>query len=117
MIKYKVDVLGGYLHSKDDWQSVAGGPFGHFTGNDYYGAVDYYILQGLAVSARYDLLHHEVTNGVGLQSIHDWAIGVSKTLTPSGNVIGRAAYSYLSGRDPLSATKKHRPSVPGRCCI
>jgi len=105
MIKYKVDVLGGYLHSNDDWQSVAGGPFGHFTGNDSYGAVDYYILQGLAVSGRYDLLHHKVTNGVGLQSIHDWGIGVSKTLTPSGNVIARAAYSYLSGRDPVSATK------------
>ena len=105
MIKYKVDVLGGYLHSNDDWQSVPGVPIGHFTGNDSYGAVDYYILQGLAVSARYDLLHQKVTNGVGLQSIHDWAIGVNKTLTPSGNVIARLAYSYLSGRDPVSGIK------------
>ena len=103
--KYKVDVLGGYLHSNDAWQSFQGGPLGHFTGNNYYGAVDYYICQGLAVSARYDLLRQKVTDGVGLQSIHDWTMGVNKTLTPSGNVIARAAYSALSGRDPVSAVK------------
>ena len=105
VIKYKVDVLGGYLHSNDNWSSVSGAPLGRFTGNDYYGAVDYYICQGLAVSGRYDLLHQKVTDGVGLQSVHDWTVGVSKTLTPSGNVTSRAAYSALSGRDPLSAVK------------
>jgi len=105
MIKYKVDVLGGYLHSNDGWASVPGGPLGRFTGNDFYGAVDYYICQGLAVSARYDPLRRKVTDGVGSQSVHDWTIGVNKTFTPSGNVIGRVAYSALSGRDPLSAVK------------
>jgi hypothetical protein len=105
MIKYKVDLLGGYLHSNDSWQSVAGGTLGRFTANDYYGAVDYYISQGLAVSGRYDVLHQRVTDGVGSQSVHDWTVGVSKTLTPSGNIISRAAYSALSGRDPLSAVK------------
>jgi hypothetical protein len=105
MIKHRVDVLGGYLHSNDDWQTVPGGPLGRFTGNDSFGAVDYYIVQGLAVSARYDLLHQQVTDGVGLQSLHDWTIGVNKTLTPSGNIVARAAYSYLSGRDPVGGVK------------
>ncbi|MDQ2947549.1 MAG: hypothetical protein M3Y27_16715 [Acidobacteriota bacterium] len=105
MLKYQVDILGGYMHSNDDWQSVEGGLLGHFTGNDWYGAVDYYIRQGLAVSGRYDLIRQEVTGGPGKQSIHDWTIGVNKTLTPSGNVIARAAYSALSGRDPVSAIK------------
>jgi hypothetical protein len=105
MIKYKVDILGGYLHSNDGWASVTGRPLGRFTGNDYYGAVDYYICQGLAVSGRYDLLHQKVNDGGGFQSIHDWTVGINKTLTPSGNVIGRAAYSALSGRDPVSAIK------------
>lgn len=105
MFKYKVDFLGGYMHSSDDWQPVEGGPLGHYTANNFYGAVDYYILQGFAVSARYDILHQQVTDVAGLQSIHDWTVGVNKTLTPSGNVIGRAAYSALSGRDPLSAIK------------
>ena len=105
MIKYKVDVLGGYLHTNDGWLSVQGGPPGRFTANDAYGAVDYYICQGFAVSARYDFLRQKITNGVGLQSIHDWTVGINKTLTASGNVISRAAYSNLSGRDPVSAVK------------
>ncbi len=102
----KIDFLGGYLHSNDDWVAPDGSS-AKFIGNDSYGAVDYYIRQGLAVSGRYDLLHQKITGtgGVGLQSTHDWTIGVNKTLTPSGNVIGRIAYSYLSGRDPVAAVK------------
>ena len=104
----KVDFLGGYLHSSDEWQASQGGPLTRFVGNDYYGAVDYYILQGLAVSARFDRLNQKITglSGVGSQNVHDWTVGVNKTLTPSGNVIARAAYRNLSGRDPVSATKR-----------
>jgi len=101
-----VDFLGGWLHSNDGWVAPDGSS-AKFLANSYYGAVDYYIVQGLAVSGRYDLLHQKITgdSGVGPQSIHDWTIGANKTLTPSGNVIGRIAYSYLSGRDPVAATK------------
>ena len=105
MLKYKVDFLGGYLHSHDGWQALGAGPLGRYTSDGYYGAVDYYIIQGLAVSARYDLLRQQVTDGVGLQSVHDWAAGINKTLTPSGNVIVRASYSDTSGRDPVFAVK------------
>ncbi len=103
----KVDFLGGYLHNHDDWQAVQNGPMSSFIGNDYYGAVDYYIIQGLAVSGRFDRLKQEITGptGVGLQNTHDWTAGVSKTLTPAGNIIGRIAYSNLSGRDPVAAAK------------
>ncbi len=103
----KFDLLGGYLHSNDDWQASQAGPLSKFIGNDFYGAVDYYIVQGLAVSGRFDRLNQQITgsSGVGVQNIHDWTIGVSKTLTPSGNVIVRGAYSSLSGRDPVSAVK------------
>lgn len=102
----KVDFLGGYLHTNDDWVAPDGSS-AKFIGNDYYFAVDYYIRQGFAVSGRYDLLHQQITgtSGVGLQATHDWTIGVNKTFTPSGNIIGRIAYSYLSGRDPVAATK------------
>jgi hypothetical protein len=102
----KVDFLGGWLHSHDGW-AAPDGSSANFIGNDYYGAVDYYIQQGLAVSGRYDLLRQKITgtSGVGLQATHDWTIGASKTLTPSGNVIARIAYSYLSGRDPVAAVK------------
>jgi hypothetical protein len=102
----KVDFLGGWLHSNDGWVAPDGSS-AKFIANDYYGAVDYYIQQGLAVSGRYDLLHQKITgnSGVGLQSTHDWTIGVNKTLTPSGNIIARIAYSYLSGHDPVTGTK------------
>jgi hypothetical protein len=107
MLKYKVDFLAGYMHSNDDWQAVQGGPFSSYVGNDFYGAIDYYIRQGLAVSGRYDILHGKITgaSGLGLQSTHDWTVGANKTLTPSGNVIARIAYSYRSGRDPVAAVK------------
>lgn len=104
---YKVDVLGGYLHSDDDWRSLDTGPLTRFVANDFYGAMNYYIKQGFALSGRYDLLHQQVTgaSGVGLQATHDWTLGVNKTFTPSGNIIGRIAYSSLSGRDPVTAVK------------
>lgn len=102
-----VDFLGGYMHSHDDWLAGAGSPSSNFLADDYYGAVDYYIRQGFALSGRYDLLHQKITgtSGVGLQSTHDWTVGVNKTFTASGNVIGRIAYSYLSGTDPVTALK------------
>ncbi len=105
MLWYKLDVLGGYMHGNDGWQTLQLGPAGRSTSDGYYGAVDYYVLQGLAVSARYDLLHQEISEGPGRQALHDWTVGVSKTLTTSGNIVGRLAYSDLSGRDPLSAAK------------
>lgn len=102
-----VDFLGGCMHSHDDWLGDAGLPAGNFLANDFYGAVDYYVKQSLAISGRYDLLHQQITGvtSVGMQSTHDWTAGVSKTFTPSGNVIGRIAYSYLTGREPVAAVK------------
>ena len=94
------------MHSRDGWVAPDGSS-ASFLGNDSYAAIDYYIVQGLAISSRYDLLHQKITgaSGVGLQSNHNWTIGGSKTLTPSGNIIGRVAYGYQSGRDPVAAVK------------
>jgi DNA-binding IscR family transcriptional regulator len=102
----KIDFLGGWMHGHDDWVAPDG-TSAKFISDGYYGAVDYYIQQGFAVSGRYDLLHQTITgaSGVGMQSTHDWTIGVNKTFTPSGNIIGRVAYSYLSGREPVAAVK------------
>lgn len=101
-----VDFLGGWLHSHDGWVAPDLSS-ANFIGNDFYGAIDFYIVQGFSVSGRYDLLYQRITgsSGVGLQSNHDWTIGGSKTLTPSGNIIGRIAYSYRSGSDPVAAVK------------
>jgi hypothetical protein len=107
MYDSKIDFLAGYLHSRDDWESAAGKPFSSFVGNDYFVALDYYIMRGFAVSGRFDRLNQQITGtgGVGKQNTHDWTIGANKTFTPLGNIIGRIAYSILSGRDPVSGTK------------
>ena len=101
----KVDVLGGYLHGRDDWLTQVGGPSGSYVSNGYFGEVDYFVQRGLAVVARYDGLHQEVTGGPGRTFIHDWTVGAEKAFTPSGNIVGRLAYSYTAGRDPVSAVR------------
>lgn len=107
MYKYTVDLLAGYVHSRDGWLSASTAPPGNFVGNDYFVALDYYVKRGFAFSGRFDRLNQQITGsgGVGLQNTHDWTIGVNKTLTLSGNIIGRIAYSNLSGRDPVAAVK------------
>lgn len=105
MVRYKVDILGGYLRTRDDWQDPNGGPSGLFTGNDFFGEVDCYPIRGLAVSARYDRLNQRVADGPGQTSTYDWTGAVNKALTPSGNVVARIGYSYLAGRDPIQAVR------------
>jgi len=107
MYKYTADLSAGYLHSHDGWLSAIGAPAGTFAGNDYYVGFDYYIQQGFALSGRFDRLDQRIlgAGGIGKQNIYDWTVGVNKTLTPSGNIIGRIAYSNLSGRDPVAAVK------------
>jgi hypothetical protein len=101
----KADFLGGYLRSKDDWQETSGVGDGYFKANDFYGEADYYIQPGLVAAARYDLLHQTIPDGPGREVIHDWTAAVNRNLTPSGNIVGRMAYSYSSGSDPSSAVK------------
>ena len=45
----KLDVLGGYLRSRDDWKDAVDGETTHFTSNGYRAEVDYYIQRGFAV--------------------------------------------------------------------
>lgn len=107
MYKATVDLTGGYLRSHDGWLTAVNSPAGTFIGDDYFVGLDYYISQGFAVSGRFDRLNRQITGvgGVGKQNTHDWTIGVNKTFTPSGNIIGRIAYSDLAGRDPVTAVK------------
>ncbi len=105
MLATKLDFLGGYLRNRDDWEFAPGVSGGSFTGNDFYGEIDYYLRPGLAFSGRYDLLRQRITSNVGIEGMHDWTVGVNDSFTRSGNIIGRIAYSYLSGRDPLAALK------------
>jgi hypothetical protein len=101
----KVDFLGGYMRSKDDWEDDSGVKDGDFTANDGYAEADYYLKPGVALSARYDLLHQKLPEGPGMEPIHDWTAAINRNLTTAGNIVGRLAYSYQSGSDPASAVK------------
>jgi hypothetical protein len=103
ILPIRLDLLGGYLHSDDDWQVVQAGQAGAFKGNDYFGTADYYIKTGFAISARYDRLNQQVFQGPGLQATHQWSAGILKSFTRSGNVVGRMSFNDLAGKDPVTA--------------
>ena len=59
----KLDVLGGYLRSNDDWQDEPGANVTRFTSNGYRAEVDYYLQRGCALMARYDRLNQNIAGG------------------------------------------------------
>jgi hypothetical protein len=99
----KLDVLGGYLRSNDDWQDEPGAPITHFISNGYRVELDYYIQRGFAVMARYDRLSQTIASGPANHT-SAWNIGTEKALTELGNVVVRASYGRESDQDPTSGS-------------
>jgi hypothetical protein len=97
----KLDILGGFIHSQDDWQWAQGGPMSHYTANTYRGEADYYFKPGTVLMARLD----RGTSSIDPQpTMHTraWSIGGERALTPLGNVIVRASYNQEHDGDPLA---------------
>jgi hypothetical protein len=97
----KLDVLGGYLRSSDDWQDTQGGPTTRYTSNGGRAEVDYYLQRGFAVMARFDRMKQSVAGGPGTYT-NAWNIGSEKALTELGNVVLRATYGQERDQDPVS---------------
>ena len=97
----KLDVLGGYLRSRDDWQDAPDGKTTDFTANGYRAEVDYYVQRGFALMARYDRLSQTIAGGPAAHT-EGWAVGGSKALTELGNVVIRATYNHERDTDPVS---------------
>jgi hypothetical protein len=97
----KLDVIGSYLRSNDDWQAELTDTPGRFTNNAWRAEVDYYIQRGMAVMARYDRLNFNVTD-IGKSHTNAWAIGALKALTERGNVVARASYGKETDMDPIA---------------
>jgi hypothetical protein len=98
----RLDVLGGYLRSQDDWKLAVDGSTGRYTSNGLRGEVDYYIQRGFALMARYDRVKQNTT-GTGKTHSSAWGVGAQKALTQLGNVIIRGSYNYERDQDPVSA--------------
>jgi len=97
----KLDLLGGYIHSQDDWQTVQNGPIGNYLGNSYRGEADYYIKTGTVVMARLDRSTQSVTAQPDMHTIA-WGIGGEHALTDRGNVVLRASYTQEHDGDPVA---------------
>ncbi|HEU5457960.1 MAG TPA: hypothetical protein VFU68_05030 [Terracidiphilus sp.] len=99
----KLDVLGGYIHSHDDWQWDPAGPMSDYTADTYRGEVDYYPRTGTAFMARIDRQTQKIAPQPSMATI-GWGLGVEQALTERGNVVARAAYTQEHDGDPLGLT-------------
>jgi hypothetical protein len=97
----KLDVLGGYMRSNDDWQDEAGAKTTQFISNGYRAELDYYIRRGFAVMARGDFMKQSIGGGPATH-YNAWNIGGEKALTEMGNVVIRATYGQEHNQDPVS---------------
>ena len=98
----KLDILGGYLRSRDDWKDQVDGKTSDYTSNGYHGEVDYYVQRGFAVMGRYDRLEEAIAGSPALHT-SVWGVGSEKALTDLGNVVIRATYSRERYKGPDSA--------------
>ncbi len=97
----KLDVLGGYLHSRDDWQALATAPKVDYTANGFRAELDYYLQTGFALMARYDRMNQTIS---GQPTVHTeaWGVGAERALTQRGNVVLRATYNHERDSDPVA---------------
>jgi len=95
----KLDLLGGYIHGRDDWKALVTDPVANYTQNTYRGEVDYYLRTGTALMARAD---RGTASIPGQPTVHNraWGIGAEHALTEMGNVVVRASYNQEHDADP-----------------
>jgi hypothetical protein len=99
----KLDLLGGYIRSQDDWQSVQNGPLSHYVANTYRGESDYYIKTGTVLMARLDRGTQTIAANPTMHT-RAWGIGGEHALTSQGNIVLRAAFTQEHDGDPVALT-------------
>ncbi len=97
----KLDILGGYMRSEDDWEWQQTGPASHYIANGYRGEVDYYFQPGTAVMARYDRASEDIAPQPRMIT-QAWGVGGERALTPLGNIVLRATYNQEHDGDPVA---------------
>lgn len=97
----KLDLLGGFIHGRDDWQWNQTDPMSNYTSNTYRGEVDYYLKTGTVIMARVDRGTQTIAPQPTMHT-RAWGIGAEHALTPMGNVIARVSYNQEHDGDPLA---------------
>ena len=96
----KLDLLGGYMHSKDDWRWDQTSPMSNYTADTYRGEMDYYIKTGTVVMARLDRGTQKIDPNPTVHT-HAFGFGLEHALTQEGNVVLRASYNQEHDADPV----------------
>jgi hypothetical protein len=97
----KLDLLGGFIRSNDDWKWLSTSKLDHYTANTYRAEADYYVKTGTVIMARID----RGTASISPQpTVHTraWAVGAEHALVPLGNMIARISYAQEHDGDPVA---------------
>src|ERR1035441_3852888 len=97
----KLDLLGGYIRSHDDWEWTQGAKMQSYSANTYRGEADYYLKTGTVIMARID----RGTSSISPQpTMHTraWSVGAEHALTQVGNIVARVSYNQEHDGDPLA---------------
>ena len=99
----KLDLLGGYMHSNDDWRWAQSGPgsTSSYIADSYRGEADYYIKTGTAIMARFDRGTAQIAPNPMVHT-RAFGIGAEHALTPTGNIIVRGTYNQEHDADPVA---------------
>ena len=104
----KLDLIGAWMHGKDDWQDEATGPALTYKSDSWYGEVNYYIDDGLVAVGRYDRLKETIDNAGGDTTTQAWTVAVLKALTDMGNVRARLEYRDMKTTYPAADELKDK---------
>lgn len=97
----KLDLLGGYIRSKDDWRWDQTSPMSNYTADNYRAEADYYIKTGTVVMARLDRGIAKIAPNPNVHT-RAWGIGAEHSLTQLGNIVLRATYNQEHDADPVA---------------
>ena len=97
----KLDIIGGYVYSHDDWAWTQGAPLSTYEANRYRGEADYYFKPGFAFMSRLDRGTARIAPN---PTVHDraWGLGLEYSMTKIGNIIMRGTYNQEHDADPVA---------------
>lgn len=97
----KLDILGGYIHGRDDWKFEQTDKLANYTQNNYRAEADYYIKTGTVIMARIDRGTATIPTQPTVHTRY-WGVGAERALTQLGNIVARASYTQSHDADPVA---------------
>lgn len=97
----KLDILGGYIRSHDDYRFDLTSSMTNYTADNYRGEADYYIKTGTVIMARADRGTATIAPNPTVHT-RAFGIGMEHALTQTGNIVVRAAYNQEHDADPIA---------------